>query len=250
MAINSPDNSIRDLLERDRHWAAYALVDLEPGFAEHTEWISNPDSLFMVYRGLFPPVLFAFGSSQHLKPLAEQLKPDKYQFGLLAEQFSALPVLRIEHVDDMFRMVQLKELPDLPEQAGLLRLTPAHMPQIAELFGTHKDRPDAFHPDQLQQGVFYGLKERGKLLSIAGTHVISTASSIAAIGNIFTDPDHRGQGLSTQVTATVCRELLDKGIRTRVLNVRQANHPAVHSYRKLGFVPTCSYLEGIGTIAA
>jgi predicted GNAT family acetyltransferase len=117
--------------------------------------------------------------------------------------------------------------------------------KIAALFDDHSDRPDAFTHEQLDLGIFYGAKEGEDLISISGTHIISEWASVAAIGNVFTHPNHRGKGWATKASAAVVSELIALGIHTIVLNVDMNNQPGLSCYRKLGFWPHYGYYEGV-----
>jgi len=100
----------------------------------------------------------------------------------------------------------------------------------------------------LEAKTFFGIREDGHLVSIAGTHVLSQTYGVAAVGNVFTRPDRRGHGLGTRATAAVVARLLSMDLQTIVLNVSMDNQPAQASYRKLGFWPYCGYYEGLAEI--
>ena len=81
---------------------------------------------------------------------------------------------------------------------------------------------------------------------------------VAALGNITTLPEYRGQGLGTLVTARVCRELLKSSgsydrrhsydRRIIGLNVRADNAPAIRCYHNLGFEKVAEYEEWMVTL--
>lgn len=147
----------------------------------------------------------------------------------------------------MWRMVLKPE--QLPVDVGPAQpLGPSDLPDILEVFQGHADQPDAFHPRQLETGVYFGLREGGKLVSVAGTHVVSDEFSVAAIGNVFTLPGYRNRGMAKRATAAVAARLIGRGIRTVVLNVGMENEAAVRCYRAIGFWPFCGYYEGVGEI--
>ena len=81
----------------------------------------------------------------------------------------------------------------------------------------------------MADGVFYGAREDGRLVSAAGTHLVSPTEVIGAVGNIFTLPQHRGRGHGTACTAAVCAQLLGQGLTT-LPNVSVTNLPAVRLY--------------------
>jgi predicted GNAT family acetyltransferase len=82
------------------------------------------------------------------------------------------------------------------------------------------------------------------LVSVAGTHIVSDNERIAALGNVLTHPDYRGQGLATMVTSAVCEELLDRGIELIGLSVSRSNEAAMRVYEKIGFKRHVPFYEG------
>jgi predicted GNAT family acetyltransferase len=130
----------------------------------------------------------------------------------------------------------------LPHGKDCLRLTAAHTDQLLELYALSE--LGAFSPTQVEQGVFYGVLLHGQLVAAAGTHLVSSTYGVAAMGNIFTHPEHRRRGYGTSATRAVSGELLRRGINDIVLNVSQANAGAIRIYERLGFERYCSFLEG------
>ncbi len=237
------------LLERDRVWCAYALADLYPPFDRDSTWRVGENAVVLTYAGLSPPVLFAHGDPQQAAALLAQVTPGRYGFALQPLHRPLLGErLEAEVEDAMWRMV----LPEgqLPEGVGeqAISLGPEDLPAMEALFAGRPDRPDAFQPRQLEQGIFYGVHRGGALLAVACTHVLSAEAGVAALGNVFTHPDYRRQGLAREASAAVVRELLKMGIRTIVLNVKQENTAAVKLYRGLGFRTFCGYHEGVGVL--
>ncbi|MBI4727464.1 GNAT family N-acetyltransferase [candidate division TA06 bacterium] len=98
----------------------------------------------------------------------------------------------------------------------------------------------------LETGQYFGIRDKGRLVSIAGIHVYSPAYKVAALGNIATKPEFRGKGLGTKVTAALCRNLL-KMVNIIGLNVKADNTGAIRCYRKLGFEITGEYNEFMAT---
>ena len=65
---------IRDSLNTDRPWSAYALGDLAPALAGRTEWHLGPDgAILLLYRAFETPVLFALGAPEGVAPLLDEI---------------------------------------------------------------------------------------------------------------------------------------------------------------------------------
>ena len=135
-----------------------------------------------------------------------------------------------------------------PVAVGADRLTPDHLPALLDLYAGYAG--NAFHPDQLATGVFYGVRDGARLLAAAGTQVVSTRFGIAAVGNVFTRPVARGRGLGPAVTGAVVAELLAGPCREAILNVAAANEAAVRVYSRLGFRVHSRHYEGTATLRA
>jgi GNAT superfamily N-acetyltransferase len=240
---------IAAFLEQDRWYAAYAIGDLEPGFFERCRWFGAAlagelRSLALLFEGLDPPALFLMGEPIGITMLlGAALRPDTVMFTCCEAHWPALEghyrILDIEH---MLRMT-LSPADFRPVTAfGVERLGPGYTGELARLYESAQG--NAFTPYQLAQGVFYGVKHQGRLVSAAGTHILASAMRIAAVGNVCTYPEHRGQGYATRCTSAVCADLLGMGLNV-VLNVAQDNADAIHIYKKLGFRVYCPFLEGV-----
>jgi ribosomal protein S18 acetylase RimI-like enzyme len=237
------------LLEEDRAWCAYALADMEPPFVDRTEWLVGQRAAAMVYRGLTPPWLFAHGDPDEVDDLLRALPAGAYQYGLLATHRSRLGARLVsEREAHMWRMVLRPEDFQGGRAVGAQALERGDLPDLVALFGGHPDRPDSFDPGQLETGAFFGIRQDGELVAVAGTHVIGRRARVAAIGNVFTHPEYRRRGFAARASASVIEALLREEIETIVLNVAMANGPALALYRGLGFMPFCGYYEGVGEL--
>jgi len=231
-------------LAQDRYYAAYAIGDLEPGLFELCTWhLSLQDgrktALTLRFRGLKPPALFAMGSNEGLLPLLrEESLPQRVY---LTGQTGHLPLFQeafsLGQVMDMLRMV-LEPEDFRPHDGRVIRLSRRHLPSMQRLYRGE----GVFAPYQLDAGVYYGVEIGGELVSVAGTHLVSLIYQIAAVGNIFTHPSHRGQGYATTCTSAVVEELLSRSLEI-VLNVARSNEVAVRLYKRLGFKEYCPFIE-------
>jgi predicted GNAT family acetyltransferase len=119
------------------------------------------------------------------------------------------------------------------------------MPSLEKLYS--HGGGDAFRQRSLELGVFYGVFDGERLVSVAGTHIVSDKEHIAALGNVMTHPNYRGQGLATVATSAVCEELLDHGIEMIGLSVSRSNEAAIRVYEKIGFKRRVPFYEGTAT---
>lgn len=115
---------------------------------------------------------------------------------------------------------------------------------LGELEAFYASDPGAafFLPSMLDDATFAGVRHDGRLVAVAGTHVVAPRAQAAAIGAVLTVPEARGRGLAAVVTAGVWRRL--EGRVTLVgLNCADRNVAAQRVYTRLGFEPILQYEE-------
>lgn len=242
-------SQILAFLERERLYTAYAIGDLEPGLFEECAWAGawqsgSLQALILHYGGLTPAALFLVGANGGIEAILEQgLRPKSVYLTCKPEQ---KPLVRRFYdwpqVIPMWRMFLAAPDAFQPVEVNCSRLGPADSEQLSTLFKLGGGL--AFSSAQVDKGVFFGVHEQGELVSVGGTHLVSVTYGVAAVGNVFTHPAHRGRGHGTAVTSAVVQELLAQGIGDIVLNVGQSNEGAVRIYERLGFERYCPFLEG------
>lgn len=250
--------AIRAFLAQDRALTAYALGDLDDAFWPQSAFYAAPQdgeigAIVLVYTGLEPPVLTAFGDPDGVGAIFEMCAlPDEIYYLFLPEMESILAArYDLPHMRREWRMVLEPDGFAPAPCPGVRRIGPDDAGALDALYRHAADPGEAvvaFSPWQIAHGCFYGVWDSGALIAAAGTHVWSQAESVAAIGNVFTLPEHRGRGLASACTTAVAAAALDAGLQTVVLNVRTNNAPAIHVYEKLGFRLYRSFLEGPGLI--
>jgi ribosomal protein S18 acetylase RimI-like enzyme len=225
-------------LERDRLFAAYALCDLDDREFSKTRWAvalasGRVVALCMEYRGLSPQPLFVMGDAAGVSAILAGVIRTRVAY--LAAMPSLLPAIaeryRIDDGPPMVRMVVDRET-FRPLLGKVVRLGPQ---DAADLNRLYELGLTAWLPGEaISNGVYYGVRRQGRLVAAAGTHVISEAAGLAAVGNVMTHRDHRGQGYAKAVTSAVTAELLERCTDV-VLNVRSDNPPAIAAYRRIGY---------------
>jgi ribosomal protein S18 acetylase RimI-like enzyme len=231
----------------------YELGDLDEFFWPYTTWHALRDgnglaASALVYSGTDLPVLIAMSDdrSGRMRQLLEgilHVLPSRFYAHLtdgLDQVFHA--DYRIEPHGAHLRMnLAHPEVVARVDGRGAAPLGRADLEAIGGLYGTAY--PDNwFDPRMLDTGAYHGIREDGRLVGVAGVHVYSPAYRVAALGNIATDPLHRGRGIGGAVTAAVCRWLL-RTTDIIGLNVREDNAAAIRCYERLGFETCAGYGE-------
>ena len=244
-------SEILSYLETDRLYTAYAIGDLEPALFGDCAWAGAwqagvQRALILHYRGLTPAALFLAGTTGGLRAILEgELRPESVYLTCRSEQLAlARGFYEWPAPVPMWRMV-LKPGEFRPVAADCVRLGAADARELETLYELGGGL--AFSPAQIEQGVFFGIRAGGELVSVGGTHLASPTYGVAAVGNVFTHPEHRGRGLGTAVTSAVVEALQRMAVRNIVLNVGQENKGAIRIYERLGFVRYCPFLEGPAT---
>jgi ribosomal protein S18 acetylase RimI-like enzyme len=230
---------LRAFMDRDSLYAAYAICDLDDREFARTRWGAawsggSIVALVMEYSGASPQPLFAMGREDGIVAvLRDVIRP---RLAFIASLPSAVPaiggVYRLDAGPQMVRMWVDRGRFRPTGDPALERLVPS---DAAELNRLYQLGFGAWLPPQaISEGVYYGLRVNGRLVSAAGTHVVSPSARLAVVGNVLTHGDYRGRGYATAVTGAVTAELL-KSCDHVVLNVRADNPPAISAYRHLGY---------------
>lgn len=238
--------TLRAFLEGDRLFAAYAICDLAEREFPRTRWGTatagdDPVAVVLEYRGLTPQSMFVMGEPDGIAAiLRDVIRP---RIAYVASMRSTLPSVarhyRVDPGPEMIRMwVDRSTFQPMP--ARVERLLPVEVTDLNRLYqlGFAAWLP----PAAIAEGVYYGIRVGGRLVSAAGTHVISREARLAVVGNVLTHLEHRGRGHATAVTSAVTADLL-RTCDQVVLNVRADNPPAIAAYRRLGYAEYCRFEE-------
>jgi ribosomal protein S18 acetylase RimI-like enzyme len=242
-------STIRAILRSDAVWSAYALADLREDLLPLCQWTVAGDGLALIFMGLEPPILLTVGKPEDVTDaLAQAVLPEEVYLSVWEEH---LPAVEAHYAGGNYRsMVRMALGQDVvlpPATHRLIRLTLADVPAIEALIALGGPyAPDGFAPYQVADGFFFGVEDSaGRLAAVGGTHILNYEEGVAAIGNVYTRPDSRGQGYARAITTEIVSQLRAAGLPLIVLNVNSENQIARQLYDSLGFVEHCSFVEGI-----
>lgn len=248
---------IRALLEPRRIYAAYALGQLSAELFplvdcwRSTEFGGGEGALALFSRGGLGDALFttgdpdALGAVLALHPGPRQnyatceprhLEVMRRYFGFASER----PMLRMGVTSRSF----------LPGEAPrghlrVRRMIGSDARLINRLYNS-EGSPTYYGSQVIESGAYFGVIEDGRLVSVAGTHVVSPDEGIAVVGNVFTHPHSRGIGYARMATGAATAYLLST-CRDVVLTVDPENVAAVRAYKRLGYQTDCRLIEAAVT---
>jgi ribosomal protein S18 acetylase RimI-like enzyme len=250
--LNDPGQLARVLLA-DPIGAAYLLGDLEAPYFKHTRWFGACTkegairTVLMVYTGLDTPVLLTYGEREGLDAILETKRhhlPGK-GFGLLWPDHD--PAFeKIYNPASTRRMIRMGlEARAFRPSGSADEAFPLAAKDLPELMDLMKHYPgNYFEPSMFREGLYYGIRLDGRLVSAGGVHTYSPTYGVAAIGNIVTHGDYRTRGLASSCTGALVGSLL-REVDHIALNVEANNTSAIRCYEPLGFAVHMRYSEGV-----
>lgn len=237
---------LRNFLETDRLYSAYALCDLDDREFLRTRWGvalsgDRPVAVVLQYAGYSPQPIFVMGENAGVASILDSvIKPRTAYVAARPEHLPAVASqYRVDSGPAMLRM-WTDRAHFRPFPSDVQRLLPVEIGELNRLYqlGFASWLPASAIAD----GLYYGVRVGGRLVAAAGTHVISSAAHLAVVGNVMTHTDFRGRGYATAVTGAVTAELL-RFCDQVVLNVRADNPPALAAYRRLGYQAYVTFEE-------
>jgi ribosomal protein S18 acetylase RimI-like enzyme len=201
----------------------------------------RPTALVMHHEGLVPQPLFLMGAPDGCRAILEQvIKPrDAYLQGTELHEASVRDLYELDTPVRMLRMTVDRDT-FIPFAGPAERLSALDIDDLNRLY--QLGFRGGFPASILDDGVYYGVRVRGRLVSAAGTHAINPHEGIAVVGNVMTHADFRGHDFAKMVTSAVTAELLDR-VTDVALNVHADNDPAVAAYARLGYGTYCEIVE-------
>ena len=244
--LRDPDE-IRRLLRPRVEYAAYAVGQLEPALFERTHWYrargETGSGLVLHSRGGLGDATFVMGDPDAVYAILSIYPgtPSTYATCQPAHLERLGQVYRLANQQPMIRMGVRRHEFEPMRRIETIPLSGLDIRRINALYST--DGTSSYYaPEHIDVGLYRGIVVDGRLVAIAGTHVMSPQERIAVVGNVFTHPAYRGRGYATAVTSAVT-EALFEFCDNVVLTVDPNNRPAVRAYAHLGYVEICELVE-------
>ena len=226
-----PDiDAIRRFLRSDPARYLYILGDLDPAYRQHSAFYTvtgdNGDirALASTFEGLAPYTISLCGAADAMAGCLAAIPRREGHFRLKcsAVHLDLLPEYMTIVARDSYQRLVFKGNPPLERDPGVIWLTPGDLRAIDELLPFY---PRAYiTPQSLTDGHYLGIWREGKLVALAGTHLLSEQERVAALGTVITHPHYRGQGYATRIVAQMVRDLSS-----------MVDIIGLQLYRKLGF---------------
>jgi GNAT superfamily N-acetyltransferase len=254
MAVQRLDDraEIEAFLRQSPELHVYSLGDLDDFFWPCTTWYGWEEDgqlrdVALIYMSQTLPTVVGISRKPAVtrKLLGEvaPLLPDLFYAHLspgVERTFSKTHVLESHGAHYKMSLRDVSCVRDVDCSRAIL-LTPRDSADLLRLY--QESYPgNWFDPRALELGQYFGLREDGRLVSVAGVHVYSEQYRVAALGNIVTHPDYRRRGYARQVTARLCLSVLEK-VEYVGLNVKADNDAAIACYTGLGFEIIAPYGE-------
>lgn len=240
-------------LRADARMHLYELGDLDDFFFPHTQWWGlcehgRLEAVALLYAASELPVLMALGAERsptvralltHLRPFL----PRRVYAHLAVGCVDALePGFRAEPhgLHDRMVLVDPSYLDDVDSREAV-RLGPEDAHELESFYAAAYPN-HWFDPRMLETGAYRGVRHHGRIVSVAGVHVLSRQRRVAAVGNVATNAAHRGKGLARISCAALCKALLVEADVVG-LNVLASDPAPINLYADLGFARVASYEE-------
>ena len=238
---------IRSVLHPRVEYTAYALGQLEPGLFPRTRWYqakgTTGSGLVLHSRGGLGDATFVMGDPEAVLAILTIHPGTAQTYATCQPQHVGVlrKVYRLATQQPMIRMGVTRERFNPAHEMEGIPLSGVDIRKINYLYGSDGG-PSYYVPEHIDGGVYRGIIQDGRLVAIAGTHVVSRSEGVAVVGNVFTHPAYRGRGYATNATSAVTEALLGYCDHV-VLTVDPSNTPAVAAYARLGFREVCQLVE-------
>jgi predicted GNAT family acetyltransferase len=182
----------------------------------------------------YAPDIHPFASSSDESPeslarLAEIAAPGETLIFLQADEFVAPPDFTVTMTSFGVQMIAERHMPEIEDErvAPLGEADAADMLELAML-----TKPGPFTLKAQALGDFWGIKENGRLIAMAGERLKQVG--LTELSGVCTHPDHRSKGLGRVMTLYVAGKIFAKGEQP-FLHTYATNSTAIGLYESIGF---------------
>lgn len=251
MEICTDKDALYPFLSQNKELNLYSLADLDDFFWPFTTYFVERHNgqivaVLVKYQTNELPVIMALGDNlSAITTLAKKVIP------LLGTRVYAhisygceqpfLEAYQCTYHESQQRMILRRTDSVKREETGIQSFGLESKQRLIDFFN-HAYPSNWFDHRMLEIMPFKGAVMNHQLVSIAGIHAFSKPFNVAALGNITTHPDFRGQGLGMRATSTMTHELLNH-VDLIGLNVHSENTAAKRCYEKVGFEVAYEFSE-------
>ncbi|SAL21166.1 FR47 domain-containing protein [Caballeronia udeis] len=187
----------------------------------------------------YHPDVAPFAAAEHDTPDAYQalhrlLLPHEQVALLCFDPVAPIEALQAECIGVVHQMVgtrrEVRGTDDLNNDREVVCLSNVDAKDMQDL--VQKTKPGPFGKRTHEMGNYIGIRERGRLIAMAGERM--RLDGYVEISAVCVDPDWRGKGLAGRLVNGLCREIEQRG-ETPFLHVFSDNQSAIGLYESLGF---------------
>jgi predicted GNAT family acetyltransferase len=163
-----------------------------------------------------------------------ELVPVGEQVGIFSDESPTTPRFEVVASAPLLQMIYIARGSDgeVAPSPSIVKLSAADVPEMLAL--AELTKPGPFAPRTPQMGDFFGIRNDGRLVAMAGQRL--RVPSHVEISGICTHPDHLGRGYGAALTRRQAHCILTSGEQP-FLHVRGDNTRAIALYERLGFAP-------------
>lgn len=200
-----------------------ALTGPQQAFASGNDVVKRYNSNNLPFAG------YDHDHPEKVSQLDELLQPGEVFFLIgelpaLPAQWSVLAEL------PCLQMINAAPVAPMENSIEMTLLTESHKQEMVDL--VQKVQPGYFAPDTYQLGNYYGIRDKGELVAMAGERM--RVPGMSEISAVCTHPEYTGRKYAQQLVTKICNENHSKGI-IPFLHVLETNERAVKLYEFMGF---------------
>lgn len=166
---------------------------------------------------------------ESLKALSELMPPRGALLLLQAGQSPQPPDTTLQMQLDGVQMIAKTVVPVEPGDT-IVKLTDSDAPSMLEL--ATLTQPGPFFARTHELGQFWGVKDNGRLVAMAGERM--SFEGYSEISGVCTHPDCRGRGYAGLLSRVVATQIMKRG-ETPFLHAIATNTSAIRLYEQIGF---------------